>query len=111
MQSGLNAPAILDALGDPVRRTIFQRLRRAEQHVTALAQGLSVTRSAVSRHLAVLAGAGLVEARQEGRRRIYAVRAGGLEPLRAWIELTPASRGARRGGNSTGPRPPPWPDH
>jgi DNA-binding transcriptional ArsR family regulator len=85
MQSGPNAIAILDALGDPIRRTIFQRLRRAEASGTQLAKGLPVTRSAVSRHLTVLTGAGLVEARVEGRSRIFSVRAGGLSPLSAWI--------------------------
>lgn len=85
MQSGPNAVAILDALGDPTRRTIYQRLRRAEASVTQLAKGLPVTRSAVSRHLSVLAGAGLVEGRTEGRSRVFSVRAGGLAPLTAWI--------------------------
>jgi DNA-binding transcriptional ArsR family regulator len=86
MRSGPNAHAILDALGDPIRRVIYQRLRRKPSNVTQLAKGLPVTRSAVSRHLQVLKGAGLVEAVARGPSQIYSVCAKGLQPLIAWIE-------------------------
>jgi DNA-binding transcriptional ArsR family regulator len=85
MQSGRTAPAILDALGDPMRRVIFQRLARAPSNVTALARGLPITRSAVSRHLKVLKEAGLVAAEPDGRSQIYAATLEGLGPLSAWI--------------------------
>jgi DNA-binding transcriptional ArsR family regulator len=98
MQSGRNPPAILDALGDPVRRVIFQRLARAASNVTSLAKGLPVTRSAVSRHLKVLKDAGLVEAVADGRSQVYSLSRGGLGPLAAWIrgiEASSASDGLR----------------
>lgn len=85
MRSGSNAHAILDALGDPTRRVIFERLRRQPGDVTSLAKGLPVTRSAVSRHLQVLKGAGLVKAVTNGPSRIYSVSPGGLRPLSSWI--------------------------
>jgi DNA-binding transcriptional ArsR family regulator len=85
MQSGRTAPAILDALGDPIRRVIFQRLARAPSNVTDLARGLPVTRSAVSRHLKVLKAAGLVAAEPDGRSQVYAATPEGLAPLSAWI--------------------------
>ena len=86
MRSGPNAHAILDALGDPIRRVIYLRLRRKPSNVMHLAKGLPVTRSAVSRHLQVLKGAGLVEAVARGPSQIYSVCPKGLHPLIAWIE-------------------------
>jgi DNA-binding transcriptional ArsR family regulator len=77
---------LFDALGDPTRRTIFERLWRRPMPVGELARGLPVTRSAVSQHLKVMKDLGLVKARTEGVRRIYSVEPAGLGPLRAWIE-------------------------
>ena len=54
-----NADRVLDALGDPTRRTIFKRLRNGSRSVGDLAAGLDVTRPAVSQHLKVLKTAGL----------------------------------------------------
>lgn len=85
MQSGRNAAAILDALGDPTRRLIYERLWRRPSNVTVLAEGIPVTRSAVSRHLQVLKGCGLVEARNEGASQIYTVCRDGLAPLTPWM--------------------------
>jgi DNA-binding transcriptional ArsR family regulator len=85
VQSGRNPPAILDALGDPMRRVIYQRLVRGRSNVTALAKGLPVTRSAVSRHLRVLKDAGLVQAEADGRNQVYSPCGDGLAPLAAWI--------------------------
>jgi DNA-binding transcriptional ArsR family regulator len=85
MQSGRTPAAILDALGDPTRRLIFARLRRAPSNVTVLAKGLPVTRSAVSRHLQVLKGVGLVEAEARGPQQVYRVTPEGLGPLAEWI--------------------------
>ena len=90
MQTGRTAPAILDALGDPVRRVIFERLRRAPAFVGDIAMGLPVTRSAVSRHLAALKACGLVEAEALGQRRRYSVTEDGLKPLALWITARPS---------------------
>lgn len=76
----------MDALGDPTRRSIFERLRRGPHAVGELAAGLPVSRPAVSQHLRVLERAGLVRARREGTRRIYAVEREGLDELRAWLD-------------------------
>ena len=81
---------IFEALGDPVRRVIYARLRHGPSTPTDLARELPVTRSAVSRHLTVLAEAGLVEAEHEGVRRFYRRRAAGLDPLQAWLEARSA---------------------
>ncbi len=50
----------LDALGDPTRREIFERLRPGPMAVGELARDLPVSRPAVSQHLRVLKDAGLV---------------------------------------------------
>ncbi len=62
---------VLEALGDPTRRTIFEELRRGPRAVGELAQEVPVSRPAVSQHLKVLKDAGLVMDRAEGTRRIY----------------------------------------
>ena len=76
----------LAVLGDPTRREVFERLRAGPRPVNVLAAGLTVSRPAVSQHLKVLKGAGLVEERSEGVRRIYSLRREGLMELRDWLD-------------------------
>ncbi len=76
----------LDALGDPTRRAIFERLAEGPQAVGELARDLPVTRPAVSQHLKVLKDAGLVTVRVVGTRRIYQVRPDGVDALRADLD-------------------------
>ena len=77
---------VLDALGDPTRRRVFERLRGGARSVGEIAQGMDVSRPAVSQHLKVLKAARLVVDRAEGTRRLYAVEAQGLEALRNWLD-------------------------
>ena len=74
------------ALGDPTRRTIFERLAERPSSVTDLARDLPVTRSAVSQHLKVLKEAGLVADTPEGKHRIYRVEPDGLAALRTELD-------------------------
>ena len=76
----------LYALADPTRREVLERLREGPMPVGRLARGMSVSRPAVSQHLKVLEGAGLVRARQEGTRRIYRVEVRGLMELKRYLE-------------------------
>jgi len=76
----------LSVLADPTRRKVFERLRAGPRPVHLLAAGLPVSRPAVSQHLKVLKGAGLVEERSEGARRIYSLRREGLAELREWLD-------------------------
>jgi DNA-binding transcriptional ArsR family regulator len=76
----------IQALADPTRRAVFERLRTGPQSVGKLADGLDVTRPAVSQHLKVLEGAGLVKARRDGARRIYSVEIQGLRELRQYLD-------------------------
>jgi DNA-binding transcriptional ArsR family regulator len=74
------------ALADPTRRSVFERLRKGPLPVGRLAEGLHVSRPAVSQHLKVLERAGLVRARREGTRRIFQVEVRGLDELRRYLE-------------------------
>ena len=74
------------ALGDPTRRAIFERLVERPRAVGELADGLPVSRPAVSQHLKVLKSAGLVVDRQAGKHRIYQVDPDGLAALRAELD-------------------------
>lgn len=80
------AAKVLEALGDPTRREVFERLRGGPRAVGEIARGMPVSRPAVSQHLRVLKEAGLVWDRREGNRRLYAVRADGLSALRAYMD-------------------------
>jgi len=77
---------VLSALADPTRRAILEALRSGPLSVTRLAAGRSVSRPAVSQHLKVLEGAGLVAAEKRGTARLYRVVAEGLAPLRAYLD-------------------------
>jgi DNA-binding transcriptional ArsR family regulator len=76
----------LAALGDPTRRTIFERLAERPRPVGELADGLPVSRPAVSQHLKVLKDAGLVTDTAAGTRRVYRVDPEGLAGLRAYLD-------------------------
>jgi len=76
----------MNALGDPTRRAIFERLAEGPTPVGELANGLPVSRPAVSQHLRVLKAAGLVSERAEGTRRVYRIDPNGVGALRAYFE-------------------------
>lgn len=79
--------AILAALADPTRRAIVTRLRTGALPVGALADGLPVSRPAVSQHLRVLSDAGLLEVRQSGTRRLYHLSPEGVAALRQYLDV------------------------
>ncbi|SOD94787.1 ArsR/SmtB family transcription factor [Blastococcus haudaquaticus] len=74
------------ALADPVRRELVALLARGEVPAGELAGRFPVSRPAISRHLRVLREAGLVTARTEGRRRLYALDPGPLREIDDWLE-------------------------
>jgi DNA-binding transcriptional ArsR family regulator len=76
---------IFQALADPSRRAIFVSLTRGEAAVKDLTARFDISQPAVSQHLAALKGAGLVDARREGRRVYYRVEPRGMKPLIDWI--------------------------
>ena len=74
------------ALADPTRREVFERLADGPLAVGELAEGLPVSRPAVSQHLKVLKAAGLVTDRPDGTRRVYQIDPQGLGQIRAWLD-------------------------
>ena len=76
----------INALGDPTRRAILERLAESPRSVGEVARGLPVSRPAVSQHLRVLREAGLVSERRDGTRRVYRVEPAGLADLRAYFD-------------------------
>lgn len=81
-----NVSNLLDALAEPTRRTIMERLAVRPSSVTDLAHGLPISRSAVSQHLQVLKSVGLVRDHAEGVRRIYRVDPDALALIRSYFE-------------------------
>ena len=74
------------ALADPTRRRIFERLARRPRPVGELAEGLPVSRPAVSQHLRVLSDAGLVVATRDGNRRLYRVDPKAIDAMRSYLD-------------------------
>jgi DNA-binding transcriptional ArsR family regulator len=77
---------VLEALGEPTRRAIFETLVAQPRSVRELADGLPVSRPAVSQHLKVLKQWHLVTDRAEGTRRIYSVDPAGVAAMRAYLD-------------------------
>jgi DNA-binding transcriptional ArsR family regulator len=75
-----------DALGDPTRRAIFRRVRKGNRSVRQIADGMDVSRPAVSQHLKVLKSAGLVMVQIDGARRLYGIDPTGIEALKEWLD-------------------------
>ena len=74
-----------DALGDPTRRIILKRMRGGGRSVAEIAEGMKVSRPAVSQHLKMLKAARLVTVHAVGTRRVYSVDTRGIESLRSWL--------------------------
>lgn len=82
----MTLPDAFMAISDQNRRFLLEELRRGPRTVNQLADGLPVSRPAVSQHLKVLLDAGLVSARAEGTRRIYALSPDGFLRLNIWLD-------------------------
>ena len=76
----------IEALADPTRRSILERLRAGPQPVGAIAEGLPVSRPAVSQHLKILTRAGLVRHEAQGTRHIYELQGEGIRALRDYLD-------------------------
>jgi DNA-binding transcriptional ArsR family regulator len=76
----------MDALGDPTRRAILDRLLNGPMPVGELARQFPISRPAISQHLRVLKRARLVTDRPVGNRRLYAVDPAGVEALRTYFD-------------------------
>ena len=82
---------VFAALSEPRRRQMLMLVRDEARSVTEIAAHFDISQQAVSQHLQVLRGAGLVDVRQDGQRRLYAIRPEGLGPVRDFLaQLWPA---------------------
>src|SRR5688500_3903438 len=79
------AAGVLDALGDAHRRAILEILASGPRPGQPIAGALPFSRPAVSRHLRLLKDAGLVIDEAAGARRLYALRADGIEAVAAYF--------------------------
>jgi DNA-binding transcriptional ArsR family regulator len=86
--SPAGAPPVADAFGaiaHPVRRTLVAALAGGDKAVNELATAVPVSRPAVSQHLAVLRGVGLVSEQRHGRERRYHLHPERLDEVRKWM--------------------------
>jgi len=81
----MNESDIFRALADPTRRAMLDRLTAGDHNATELREGLGVSQPAVSQHIAVLRGAGLVAEQREGRHVRYRIDPAGMTPLFEWL--------------------------
>ncbi|MDX1579288.1 MAG: metalloregulator ArsR/SmtB family transcription factor [Gemmatimonadota bacterium] len=80
-------PDPFQAVADPTRRAILERLRASGPlSLTEVARDLPMTRQGVTRHLDVLAESGLVRVRRSGRERLHELDSEPLQDVAAWLE-------------------------
>jgi DNA-binding transcriptional ArsR family regulator len=83
--AAVDAEAALRALALPSRRQMLRLVRDEPRSVNEIAGHFDMSQQAVSQHLQVLRDAGLVAVRPDGQRRLYMVRADGLQSLEAFL--------------------------
>jgi DNA-binding transcriptional ArsR family regulator len=76
---------IFRALADPTRRAIFEKLAGGSMNASALRHGMAISQPAMSQHLAVLRGAGLVREARQGRFVNYDVDPEGVALIAQWL--------------------------
>ena len=82
-----NLDAAFSALADPTRRAILARLALGETTVMELAAPFAMTQPAISRHLKVLEGAGLIVRRAEGTKRPCRLASAGITEIDQWLGM------------------------
>ncbi len=81
-----NVGVLLEAMGEPTRRVLVERLAQGPAAVGQLAGDLPITRSAVSQHLKILKAVGLVTDQAVGTRRVYSVDPAALAIIRDYFD-------------------------
>ena len=87
MPQTVDLDATFSALADPTRRAILARLAGGEATVLELAEPFVISLPAISRHLKVLEGAGLIVRRIEGTKRPCRLAKSGVETIDRWLEM------------------------
>src|SRR3954452_7481618 len=75
-----------NAIAEARRRQILDLLATGERDVTDLVAGLELPQPVLSKHLRVLREVGLVEVREDGRRRLYRLNPASLKPVSDWLK-------------------------
>ena len=89
-----NLDAAFSALADPTRRAILARLALGEATVMELARPFEMTQPAISRHLKVLEGAGMIVRRVEGTKRPCRLAPAGIAEIDRWLAMLREALGA-----------------
>ena len=87
MYTSLNLDTAFSALADATRRAILARLAKGEATVMELAEPFEMTQPAISQHLKVLEGAGLIVSRVDGARRPRRISTAGIEVMDQWLAM------------------------
>ena len=85
MQTGDQLSAVFGALADPTRRAILARLAEGDHTVSELTAPFRVSQPAISRHLKVLEGAGLITRTRRSTARFSHLEAEPLRDATAWL--------------------------
>jgi DNA-binding transcriptional ArsR family regulator len=82
----MNAQILLfHALADPARLRIVEAMKSGECAVGDIVERMDIHQSGVSRHLRILAEAGIVQMRPDGQKRLYSLRKEAFDQLEAWV--------------------------
>lgn len=82
MNSQIN---LFQALADPARLRIVEAMKSGECAVGDIVERMDIHQSGVSRHLRILAEAGIVQMRPEGQKRLYSLRKEAFDQLDRWV--------------------------
>lgn len=82
----LSPDLAFDALGNEVRRSILAMLMEKPHSVAEIAKAFPISRPAISRHLAQLVGAGLLQFKSQGTQNLYVLDTSGIEQTRVWLD-------------------------
>lgn len=91
----LPTDALFDALGDPTRRAMVSLIAQGPATVSALADPLGITVTAVGQHLRILENAGLAASEKHGRTRHCRLRPEGLQAIEDWARKVRGDWSAR----------------
>ena len=77
--------SLFQALADPARLRIVEAMKSGECAVRDIVDRMDIHQSGVSRHLRILAEAGIVQMRPDGQKHLYSLRKAAFDQLEAWV--------------------------
>jgi len=76
---------VFQAIADPTRRKVLHLLSNKNQSIAEIASQFDISRTAIVKHLNILAEAGLVEGEKQGKEKIFHLRTEPLKDLKDWL--------------------------